>query len=127
FSRSIHSAWKRAVAHAFRATASTLTPEMNPAWTNLALAQAYHGNFAPASASVARARALAPEEPSVRLTSAWIKLMSRNLNAAEAEIATWDTSDSRTLRMQALDVRVVIQRERGQYRAADATIQRRLP
>ncbi len=103
---------------------TTLTPEMNPAWTNLALAQAYHGNFGPATASVARARALAPNEPSVRLTSAWIKVMSRDLDAAESEIATWETSDSRTLRAQALDVRVVIQRERGQYRAANATIQR---
>jgi predicted Zn-dependent protease len=60
----------------------------------------------------------------VRLTSAWIKVMSRDLDAAESEIATWETSDSRTLRAHALDVRIVIQRERGQYRAANAAIQR---
>jgi DNA-binding SARP family transcriptional activator/Flp pilus assembly protein TadD/TolB-like protein len=103
---------------------TSLTPEMHAAWTNLALAQAYHGNYRDAFNSAARATALAPEEPSVSLTSAWLQLMSRNLDAAESAIAAWESSGSRTLRMQALDLRATLQRERGQFRAANATIQR---
>ena len=101
-----------------------LTPEMSGAWTTLALAQAYHGNFASAAASVARGRALTPDEPGIALHSAWIKLMSRDLEGAEAEIAQWETRDARAFRAQAIDMRAVIQRERGQFRAANATIQR---
>lgn len=103
---------------------TSLTPEMHAAWTNLALAQAYHGNYRDAFTSAARATALAPEEPSVSLTSAWLQLMSRNFDATESAIAAWEASGSRTLRMQALDLRATLQRERGQFRAANATIQR---
>jgi tetratricopeptide (TPR) repeat protein len=103
---------------------TALTPEMQAAWINLAMAQSYHGNYAEAFGSVRRALALAPDEPYVLLVSAWLQLMSRNLDGAEAEIAKWEKSGSRTLRMQALDVRAMLQRERGQYRAANATLQR---
>ncbi len=101
-----------------------LTPEMSGAWATLGLVQAYHGNFASAAASVARGRALTPDEPGIALHSAWIKIMSRDLDGAEAEIAQWETRDARAFRAQALDVRAVIQRERGQFRAANATIRR---
>jgi tetratricopeptide (TPR) repeat protein len=97
---------------------------MHAAWTNLALAQAYHGKYSEAFTSAARATALAPEEPSVSLTSAWLHLMSRNFDATESVIAASEASGSRTLRMQALDLRATLQRERGQFRAANATIQR---
>jgi tetratricopeptide (TPR) repeat protein len=100
-----------------------LTPEMHAAWTNLALIKAYHGEYDEATRAVARSLALAPEEPDVQLASAWVKLMSRDLDGAESEIERWETG-SRALRMNALDVRAVIQRERGQFRAANATLQR---
>jgi DNA-binding SARP family transcriptional activator/tetratricopeptide (TPR) repeat protein/TolB-like protein len=114
--------WSGAERVAKRWTA--LTPDIHSAWTNLAFAQAYHGNFTDALTSARRARAIAPNEPYVLLTSAWMHLMSRNFDAVESEIATWGSSESRAIRRQALDVRATLQRERGQYRAANETAQR---
>ena len=101
-----------------------LTPEISSSWLNLAYAQAYHGNNDDALISAARALAIAPKEPYVVLTSAWVKIMARQLDAAESEITRSDASESRTIRMQALDARATLQRERGQYRASNATAER---
>jgi Flp pilus assembly protein TadD/TolB-like protein len=103
---------------------TALTPDIHSAWHNLAFAQAYHGNFTDALTSVRRALAVAPNEPYVLLTSSWIQIMSRNFDAAESEIAKMESSESRAIRVQAPDARATLQRERGQYRASNATAQR---
>jgi len=101
-----------------------LTPDISSSWMNLAYAQAYHGSYDDALISSARALAIAPKEPYVVLTSVWIKIMARRLDAAESEIAKSEASESPTMRMQALDARATLERERGQYRASNATAQR---
>jgi tetratricopeptide (TPR) repeat protein len=50
--------------------------------------------------------------------------MARRTEEAEALIAEWDTSAHTTLRRIALDVRVMIERERGQLRASNRSIDR---
>lgn len=101
-----------------------LTPDMHVAWTNLALVQAYRGHFEDAFASLQHATALAPEEPGISIVSAWLRLMSRDYAATETAIAAWDARGARAMHMQALDLRITLQRERGQFRAANAATQR---
>jgi tetratricopeptide (TPR) repeat protein/TolB-like protein len=100
----------------------TLTPTVPGAWVALSLAHMYQDRHDAALAALTRARELAPDEPWVHMVHGWAFVMARRLDAADSAIAAWERSDSRAMRIQAADLRSVVLRERGRFRAADSTI-----
>jgi DNA-binding SARP family transcriptional activator/tetratricopeptide (TPR) repeat protein len=105
----------------------TLQPDLASAWSSLGAVLAYQGRDAEAMESVRRALALDGESRStVVLSTYWqVLLMTRQLDAADSLAARWaaDTMRSSEPRRIALDVQVMLARERGQYRRSTRLLQ----
>ena len=101
-----------------------LTPSLNMAWTALGLTHAYQEHPDAALAALARARELAPDEPWTHQVLGWTLVMSRRLDSADSLVTALGRSDARWARMLAGDLRSVVLRERGRFRAADSSIAR---
>jgi len=102
----------------------TLVPDMPVAWANLARVLAYRGRHGDALATIRHALALSNHDPHIALQLGWILVMGRRLDAADSLIATWNASGVRALERHAADLTAIVQRERGQFRASNRTIER---
>ena len=102
----------------------TLVPDMPVPWANLARVLAYRQQYDDALTTIRHALALSDYDPHIALQFGWTLVMARRLDAADSLIATWKGSGNRTLARHAADLTAIVQRERGQFRAANRTIER---
>jgi tetratricopeptide (TPR) repeat protein len=98
-----------------------LQPDVPGAWSSLAALLSFDGRFDAAIDAHRRAVALAPDA-GYGVGLARVLIMARRLDQADAVIAEMLRSDSRAVRVDALDVRALLERERGQFRQAHHTI-----
>ncbi|HEX5435789.1 MAG TPA: BTAD domain-containing putative transcriptional regulator, partial [Gemmatimonadaceae bacterium] len=104
-----------------------LQPDLPAAWTGLATILSYAQRFDEALAAERHAVSLSGNDPEYVIRVGRILLMARRWHEADSVIALWSRSPSRTLQSGAFDLRVLLQRERGQFRAANRTIEALLP
>jgi tetratricopeptide (TPR) repeat protein len=85
---------------------------------------AYRQRFVEALAAAQRAVVLSGGDADAQLTELRILIMSRRLDAADTVVTRWEVSRNPALRYHALDLRAILQRERGQFRASVRTMDR---
>jgi DNA-binding SARP family transcriptional activator/TolB-like protein/tetratricopeptide (TPR) repeat protein len=98
-----------------------LQPDLPAAWSSLATILSYEQRFDEALEIARRAAYLAGNDPEYRAKIGRILLMARRWAAADSLITRWNGSQSREMRADAFDLRMLLQRERGQFRAANRT------
>jgi tetratricopeptide (TPR) repeat protein len=81
----------------------------------------YEQRFDEALEIARRAASLAGNDPDARADIGRVLLMARRWREADSLITGWSASPSTEMRVDALDLRMLLQRERGQFRAADRT------
>jgi len=101
-----------------------LAPEMAPAWASLARVLAYRQRSDEAVTAIHRAIALGDGDPSIVRQLGWIVVMARRLETADSLVAAWHASGTLALQRHAADLQAVVERERGQFRASNRTIER---
>ena len=102
----------------------TLAPEMPSAWASLARVLAYRQHYDEAVTTMYRAVALSDGEPSSVRQLGSIFVMGRRLESADSLVAAWNASDVPALERHAFDLQAIVERERGQFRASNRTIER---
>jgi tetratricopeptide (TPR) repeat protein len=112
--------WKEAE-HASRRWVE-LQPEAPSAWGNLANVLMYTGRQHEGLEALTHAVTLSGNDPAVADQRARFLIMSRRFEPVDSIIAVWSTSKSSDLRYSAHDLRILLLRERGQYRAANAEL-----
>lgn len=102
-----------------------LQPELPAAWSDLATVLALHGEFDAGGAAARRAAALAGDDAGgYALLEGRILLMARRYDAVDSVIAVWRTGPTDAYRANAFDLETMLERERGQLRAANRAITR---
>ena len=101
-----------------------LVPDMPVARAGLARVLAYGQRYDEAIAATRHALTLSNGDPHIARQLGWILIMSRQLDAADSLVAVWNAAGVRALERHAADLAVMIQRERGQFRASNTTIER---
>lgn len=100
-----------------------LVPEMPAAWGSLARVLAYEQRFDEAIGAIRHALALTNGDAGTARQLGWILVMARRLDEADSLIAAWRVSGVRALERHAADLTAIVQRERGQFRASNRTIE----
>ncbi|HET7552323.1 MAG TPA: hypothetical protein VFK04_13625, partial [Gemmatimonadaceae bacterium] len=98
-----------------------LQPDLPRPWAELSTILSYEQRFDEALEIERRAAALAGNDPDSRTRIGRILLMARRWDEADSLITVWSRSSSRELRLDAADLRMILQRERGQFRASTRT------
>jgi DNA-binding SARP family transcriptional activator/TolB-like protein/Flp pilus assembly protein TadD len=98
-----------------------LQPDLPRAWAALSTVLSYEQRFDEALRVERRAAVLAGDSAESRARIGRILIMARRWHEADSLITIWSRSSSRQLRIDAADLRMVLQRERGQLRASIRT------
>lgn len=98
-----------------------LQPDLPRAWAALSTVLSYEQRFDEALTVQRRAAALAGNDAESRARVARILIMARRWHQADSLIALWSRSTSRDMRLDAADLRMLLQRERGRFQASIAT------
>ncbi len=101
-----------------------IQPDYPAAWTALASALEAEGRFDAALVAARRARVLAPEEHLYEDRVVRVLLVARRYGDADTAIAHMLRSPVPQVRADALDLRALLERERGEIRASVRTIER---
>jgi DNA-binding SARP family transcriptional activator len=99
-----------------------LQPEMLSAWSTLAMALALQGRFDDGIAAARRAVVLSGRSEPYRGEVVRILLMARRYDSADSAVRVMAADTSRHVRAGASELRYLLERERGQFRASIATI-----
>lgn len=102
----------------------SLVPEMPVARAGLARVLAYGQRYDEAIAATRHALTLSNGDPNIARQLGWVLVMSRQLAAADSLVSVWNASGVRALERHAADLTAIIQRERGQFRKSNRTIER---
>jgi DNA-binding SARP family transcriptional activator/Flp pilus assembly protein TadD/TolB-like protein len=115
-------------ASALRATQRVveLQPELAGAWATHASLLAQSGQFAGAFEAVHRALALSGGDDEIRAVHARLLMAGRRLRDADSVIAGLERSASPDARRVGFDLRFMLEREQGRFRASTVTIHRML-
>lgn len=100
-----------------------IQPDYPAAWSALAAALQAEGRFDAALVAARRAQVLAPEEQLYDDRVVRALLVARRYDDADTAIARMVRSTTPAVRSDALDLRALLQRERGEIRASVQTIQ----
>ncbi len=113
------------LADAARAARSwiSLRPDYPAAWSTLASALEADGKMQAALVAAQRARFLAPAEGAYQDMIVRLLLVSRRYADADTAIARMSHSTDASMRGDAFDLRALLEREHGQFRASAATIE----
>ena len=103
-----------------------LQPEVSGAWGTLAFVLAAQQRFDESITSMQRAIALAGDAPANRTELARLMLMARRLESADSIVQAMAADTARVARAGAAEIRYLLERERGQFAASVATLQRLL-
>lgn len=98
-----------------------LQPDLPASWAALASTLSYEQRFDEALQIERRAAALRGNDLASRARIGRVLLMARRWRDADSLITIWSASSSRQLRSDAFDLRMLLQRERGQIRASIRT------
>ena len=95
-----------------------LQPDLPAAWSELSSTLSFEQRFDEALQIQRRAVALAGYDPDSRSRIGRVLIMARRWHSADSLITLWSTGPSVELRADAADLRMLLQRERGQLRAS---------
>lgn len=98
-------------------------PDLPGAWITLSSTLSYAGRYDAALGAARRSIALSDGEPDYLAQFGRLLLMMRRYDSADSAIAAWAASPSPHIRKMAFDLRFTAERERGQYRASNRTIE----
>jgi tetratricopeptide (TPR) repeat protein len=98
-----------------------LQPDLPRAWAALSTVLSYEQRYDEALKVQRRAAVLAGDDAESRARIGRILIMARRWQQADSLITVWSHSASRDMRLDAADLRMVLQRERGRFRASVAT------
>ncbi len=101
----------------------TARPYLPAAWSALASTLAAEGAFDRALEAARRARTLAPADPVYGDHLVRVLLAARRYTAADTAIARMSRATDRQTRDDAIDLRALLERERGQLRASVRTLE----
>ncbi|MGI8498720.1 MAG: BTAD domain-containing putative transcriptional regulator [Gemmatimonadaceae bacterium] len=101
---------------------SDLQPELPGAWANLATALSSSGQLDAALAAAARAITLSGGSPAYWESYLRLLVMARRFGSADTLVRQWRDNRSPQLRHAAMTIGVMLQRERGQFRASISAI-----
>ncbi|MDQ6886220.1 MAG: tetratricopeptide repeat protein [Gemmatimonadota bacterium] len=101
---------------------SDLQPELPGAWSNLATALSSSGQLDGALAASARAITLSGGSPAHWESYLRLLVMARRFGSADTLVREWRDNRSAQLRHAAMTIGVLLQRERGQFRASLSAI-----
>lgn len=99
-----------------------LQPDVAAAWLSIAWIHAYRHRHDEAIRAAQRAISLWGGEEYTKTVLGRFLIMARRWAAADSTIASWRASRRRDVVAQALDLRALLERERGQFRRSIATI-----
>ena len=103
-----------------------LQPELPAAWRTLAVVLTYVRRHDEALAAMRRSIALSGSDPSQLDQLARMLVLARRLEEADSLVEAWRAGRHAGLRRSALDLRVMLDRERGRLRASNRSIDRAL-
>ncbi len=98
-----------------------LQPDLPMPWSMLSTILSYEQRFDEALQIQRRAAALAGNDPQSLIRIGRVMIMARRWHQADSLITLWSRRPSREWRTGALDLRMLLQRERGQFRASIRT------
>lgn len=101
-----------------------LQPNLAGPWRDLGVILSFAGRFGPALEATERSVALSGGDPGFTLRLGFVRLMARDYRGVDSLIALWRRAPDRVLRAGALDLQAMEERERGEYRASNATFDR---
>jgi len=101
-----------------------LQPDLPGPWRDLGVILSFAGRYAAATEATERASALSGGDPTFTFRLGAVLLMARDYRGVDSLVALWLRSPERALWTDALDLEAMSQRERGMYRASNATFQR---
>jgi DNA-binding SARP family transcriptional activator/TolB-like protein len=102
----------------------SLQPDAPAAWGNLADVLSYTGRYDSALTVARRASSLAGDDASYDARIGRILLMARRYAAADSAAGAWLTRDDDDYRIEAMDLRATLLRERGRIRESNRLIER---
>jgi tetratricopeptide (TPR) repeat protein len=101
----------------------SLQPDAPAAWGSLADVLSYTGRYDSALAVARRASSLAGDDASYDARIGRILLMARRYAAADSAAGAWLARDDDDYRIEAMDLRATLLRERGRVRESDRLIE----
>jgi DNA-binding SARP family transcriptional activator/predicted Zn-dependent protease len=101
----------------------SLQPDAPAAWGSLADALSYTGRYDSALTVARRASSLAGDDAAYDARIGRILLMARRYDAADSAAAAWLARDADDYRIEALDLRATLLRERGRVRESNRLIE----
>ena len=99
-------------------------PDVPASWSTLSTALAYAGSYDSALVAGRRAELLSQGSAEYEMRLGRILVMARHFDAADSAAAEWMTRPEDEFHANALELREIVLRERGQLRAADRVIAR---
>ena len=98
--------------------ALAVSPEDPSAWAQLGTVLSARGRYDEAIAAARRAGALAPTDPEFALEATLRLIEARRYDAADSALRIWRATTDARFALSATDMRLLLLRERGQFRAA---------
>jgi DNA-binding SARP family transcriptional activator/predicted Zn-dependent protease/TolB-like protein len=99
-------------------------PDVPASWSMLSTALAYAGSYDSALVAGRRAELLSQGAAEYAMRIGRILVMARSFDAADSAAAEWMTRPEEEFHVDAMELREIVLRERGQLRAADRVITR---
>jgi DNA-binding SARP family transcriptional activator/TolB-like protein len=101
-----------------------LQPNAATSWGSLAIMLAFRQRYDEAINAAHRSVSFAGNDPAALDMLARVLVMSRRYDTADSLLSAWEKSGSAALKLTVHDVRILLLRERGQFRASDEAIAR---
>jgi len=98
-----------------------LQPNLPGPWRDLSTELSFEGRYASALEAIQRAIVLSGGDPLFTYRIGAIRLLARDYRGVDSLIALWRHSSDTELRSDAGDLKAMAERERGQFRASNAT------
>ncbi len=102
---------------------ATLQPDLPGPWAELSSVLSFEGKFDEALATARRSATLSGGDPDYIERIGRALLMSRRYASVDSLIITWSHDARPGVRVVAFDLKALLEREEGQYRASIATIE----
>jgi len=102
--------------------AVSVSPEDPSGWAQLGTVLSARGRYDEAIAAAKRAGVLAPTDPDFALDAIRRLIEARRYEAADSALRIWKSTTDARFALSATDMRLLLLRERGQFRAAAALL-----